>query len=909
MAFRTKLDFSSNRQVKQRIETLTVLSGGTSFGVPFNLLPTGPNLTTTGVTYSSTTVLSTFSGNSATTVYTWYDPFMESASPSLLPITPATSAITQNVIGFSATSYTTIDGNTVATAYSGVSFDLTPISVIDLGGGNYIGSVQSDLVEYLSASTLDFTGRTIWVDVSGITRTEDLIITKNPVIGNVWTCIDAEGKGGWSPSSGSTGSSGTSLYWYSENATPPTISPVATGIGSIALGDGAKALGDDMFVYGYGAGNNTTYSDFSNFIGFNAGTNSNYSIGSNFIGFNAGINSISGDSANFIGFNAGYSTFNSYFTNFIGPSAGFQAYDSYQSNFIGLNAGYQTDSSYNSNFIGSNAGSLSTNAIGSNFIGRNSGYQSTSANDSNFIGTSAGWQSSNSFDSNFIGRFAGYQATDSNESNFMGYAAGNGATGANNSNFMGYNAGQLATGANGSNFFGPQAGNGATGANNSNFIGSFAGYGAISVIYSNFFGINAGVGAINASQSNFFGGASGQNATGATNSNFFGYQAGDGAINSIFSNFFGNGAGRSATDATNSNFFGPQAGVNAKNASYSNFIGEGAGTQATGSSYSNFIGQGAGSGVTNSNYSNLIGHKVGKFFTSNNIGSNNIIIGTNISLPNATTNSINIGGVLFGVNTYSTTTGNPSITPNASGKIGIGVVTPTEGLDVALNGRFRTIGSSASAGALHYDTNGVLTTSTSDGRLKSNIEQLTNSLDKIKQLRGVKYNWNENLTGQTRIGFIAQEVEAVIPELTFINNYSPEKYMGVHYDNVTALLVEAVKELASGLTNTSYLETQTILAEDNNIELNYSGTPATALGGGISVLHGMGVDLSSELVIDVNGNWVTNNDFIPNKITLPAYTPSGSTDTNGNLGNVTRDDDYLYIRTNSGWKRTNLENF
>jgi hypothetical protein len=41
------------------------------------------------------------------------------------------------------------------------------------------------------------------------------------------------------------------------------------------------------------------------------------------------------------------------------------------------------------------------------------------------------------------------------------------------------------------------------------------------------------------------------------------------------------------------------------------------------------------------------------------IGSNNIIIGTNISLS-AGTNSINLGGVLFANNTYSTTSGNPS---------------------------------------------------------------------------------------------------------------------------------------------------------------------------------------------------------------------------------------------------------
>ena len=91
--------------------------------------------------------------------------------------------------------------------------------------------------------------------------------------------------------------------------------------------------------------------------------------------------------------------------------------------------------------------------------------------------------------------------------------------------------------------------------------------------------------------------------------------------------------------------------------------------------------------------------------------------------------------------------------------------------------------------------------------------------------------------------------------------------------------------------------------------MNHNGTPTTALGGGITVLHAMGLDLGAELITDENGNWTTNNDFIPNKITIPNYTPSGSTDINGNLGNVTRDDDYLYIKSSTGWKRTNLESF
>ena len=201
MAFRTKIDLSNNRQAKQFERTQTVLSGGTSFGLTFSALTSGPDLSSSGdtyiVTYENNYVASTFSGNSGTTVYTWYDPFMQVAAGSLSAWTPSNSGDTQSVTGFTGFSTTTIDGNTVNLVYSGVSFDLNPIAFYDLGGGNYSGTVETTLLEFYSANTLDYTGRTIWVDVSGITRTERLIVTNEPQIGSVLTCIDSEGMAAW----------------------------------------------------------------------------------------------------------------------------------------------------------------------------------------------------------------------------------------------------------------------------------------------------------------------------------------------------------------------------------------------------------------------------------------------------------------------------------------------------------------------------------------------------------------------------------------------------------------------------------------------------------------------------------------------------------------------------------------
>ncbi|HLP06372.1 MAG TPA: hypothetical protein VK152_13185, partial [Paludibacter sp.] len=207
------------------------------------------------------------------------------------------------------------------------------------------------------------------------------------------------------------------------------------------------------------------------------------------------------------------------------------------------------------------------------------------------------------------------------------------------------------------------------------------------------YGNSAGAGATGADNSNFIGSSAGNGATDASNSNFMGSFAGNGAINANESNMLGSGSGTNATFAGNSNFLGYNAGANATNASQSNFLGNSAGANATDADNSNFLGFNAGQDAANASFSNLLGYKAGRSFASNNIGSNNIIIGTNISLPDATANAINLGGVLFGTGTNSTVIGDPVVAPVAGGKIGIGTNTPGSTLDV--KGTLRLSGSTS----------------------------------------------------------------------------------------------------------------------------------------------------------------------------------------------------------------------
>ena len=89
--------------------------------------------------------------------------------------------------------------------------------------------------------------------------------------------------------------------------------------------------------------------------------------------------------------------------------------------------------------------------------------------------------------------------------------------------------------------------------------------------------------------------------------------------------------------------------------------------------------------------------------------------------------------------------------------------------------------------------------STSDARLKTNVTQLNDVLEKLDQVRGVSFNWKENSHSparsgeRTEIGLIAQELEAVFPEL--VVSRGEENYKAVAYGRMSAVLLEAIKEL------------------------------------------------------------------------------------------------------------------
>jgi hypothetical protein len=134
--------------------------------------------------------------------------------------------------------------------------------------------------------------------------------------------------------------------------------------------------------------------------------------------------------------------------------------------------------------------------------------------------------------------------------------------------------------------------------------------------------------------------------------------------------------------------------------------------------------------------------------------------------------------------TSSSTIGDSSITDNGTtvsfaGALGVGTSSPT------------------TAGLIRA-TNDVIAFYSSDERLKDNKVLLTEALDKVNQLNGYEFDWipmvgiHEN-EGHD-IGVIAQEVEKVFPEIVTTRDNG---YKAVKYEKLTAVLIEAIKELSN----------------------------------------------------------------------------------------------------------------
>ena len=101
-------------------------------------------------------------------------------------------------------------------------------------------------------------------------------------------------------------------------------------------------------------------------------------------------------------------------------------------------------------------------------------------------------------------------------------------------------------------------------------------------------------------------------------------------------------------------------------------------------------------------------------------------------------------------------------------------------------------------GTAHFRNDVIAFSSTisSDRKLKENIQPIEGGLNKVLKLKGVSFDWKDQEKGTNQLGFIAQEVEKVLPELVKeVETLGTEDgtHKVVNYDGVIPVLVEAIK--------------------------------------------------------------------------------------------------------------------
>jgi hypothetical protein len=155
-------------------------------------------------------------------------------------------------------------------------------------------------------------------------------------------------------------------------------------------------------------------------------------------------------------------------------------------------------------------------------------------------------------------------------------------------------------------------------------------------------------------------------------------------------------------------------------------------------------------------------------------------------------------GLVAGTNIASVVNnGNGTWTINSAAQITSSVNTVVAGGTVttgALSASTGTFsGTLSTTGGANLSVSGAITsvgdiTSTSDARLKKDLEKIDSALEKVDLLTG--YTFTRIDTGRRQAGLLAQDVQKVLPEAVMEG-----EYLSVAYGNMMGLIVEAIKEL------------------------------------------------------------------------------------------------------------------
>jgi len=380
-------------------------------------------------------------------------------------------------------------------------------------------------------------------------------------------------------------------------------------------------------------------------------------------------------------------------------------------------------------------------------------------------------------DNYFIGQSAGLNNTKGIYNAVLGYEAAMQNTEGSNNVFIGYRSGHNNTGELGS--YSDNLGS------ENVFIGYQSGFKNVLGLKNIFIGTNAGYNNIGEVQTDPF------YLTYGSLNIFIGNEAGYNNVSGWTNLFLGNSAGHANISGSDNTFVGNLAGQNNTDGKANTFVGTFSGRSNSSGNQNVCVGFYAGN-KNEAGQNTFVGTYSGE---KNVTGQNNTCIGAA-----AGQNSAGFGNVFIGYGAGSNEAGNnklyiansPVTTPLIGGDFGLS--------RVALNGSVGVNGDAVAGYAL-YVHGEAITTSTawqvSDVRYKTDINAIDNALSKVLKLNGVTFRWNDEALAMpgynetTQIGLIAQEVQEQIPELV---KTAPDGSLSVSYSNLTAVLIEAIKE-------------------------------------------------------------------------------------------------------------------
>jgi hypothetical protein len=240
---------------------------------------------------------------------------------------------------------------------------------------------------------------------------------------------------------------------------------------------------------------------------------------------------------------------------------------------------------------------------------------------------------------------------------------------------------------------------------------------------------------------------------------FIGYQSGNSNITGSLNTSIGAYAGFSSTG------------------NFNTFVGSNAGYSSTGLR-NTFLGYDAGYNAEGSSGNVFIGHKAGYYVNRNNINNRLIIDNENVDSTDV---------LLYGEfdQNHLRINGNVGINYQAYNSYGLIVDVPDGQTSIYT---LLIYGNAWASGG---------TWSSSDVKFKKNIKTYENALNTIMQFRGVSFDWRvdeypqQRFSDDKQLGFIAQEVEKVVPDLV---KEGPDGFKGVEYAKFTPIIVEAIKE-------------------------------------------------------------------------------------------------------------------